>query len=304
MRRAFVESLTAAAEKDPRVVFLTGDLGFGVFDDFAARFGPRYVNVGIAEAQMICAAAGLALEGCRPLAYSISSFLTGRAFEQIRISVAYQKLPVILVGAGGGYCYAHAGVTHHAADDFGLMSLLPGMTVVAPGDPNEVRALLPQMLGLPGPSYMRIGKFGEPCYGAPSPVVLGRARTLLDGEKVALLCTGEMAAPALTAARTLAEEGLRPVVCQHHTIKPLDTAALDALAERVHTMLVLEEAAPLGGLYHGVLSWLSGARRRPTLLRLGPPDDWMLGSMRRETLRARFRFDEAAAVEACRSIMR
>src|SRR5690242_45832 len=103
MRRAFALTLNQIAADDPRAVFLTGDLGFQVFDEFQARFGDRYVNVGVAEAQMICAAAGLAFEGWRPTCYSIASFLTGRAFEQIRISISYPQLPVVLVGAGGGY---------------------------------------------------------------------------------------------------------------------------------------------------------------------------------------------------------
>src|SRR5574341_684609 len=130
MRRALAEGLIHAADADPRIIFLTGDLGFQVFDAFRDRFGPRYVNVGVAEAQMVCAAAGLALGGWHPVAYSIASFATGRAFEQMRVSVNYQRLPVLLVGAGGGYFYAPAGVTHHAVEDLGLMSLLPGMTVV------------------------------------------------------------------------------------------------------------------------------------------------------------------------------
>ena len=159
MRKAFAEALFQAAEKDPRVIFLTGDLGFGTFDAYQAKFGPRYVNVGVAEAQLVNAAAGLALEGWRPIIYSIASFATGRPFEQIRISVGYAGLPVVIIGAGGGYTYASSGVTHHAGEDLGLMSLIPGMTVVAPGDPNEVTQLLPQLLKLDGPSYLRVGKY-------------------------------------------------------------------------------------------------------------------------------------------------
>src|SRR3989338_5271951 len=144
MRHAFAETLTRLAAEDPQLVFLTGDMGFQMFDEFKRRYGPRYVNVGVAEAQLINAAAGLALEGWRPVAYSIASFLTARPFEQIRVSVNYHNLPVLIVGAGGGYAYAASGVTHHAADDLALMAVLPNMRVVAPGDPNEVAKLVPQ----------------------------------------------------------------------------------------------------------------------------------------------------------------
>src|ERR1051325_2288870 len=130
MRRAFGDALVKAAQDDDRVIFLTGDLGFGVFDEFIARFPRRYVNVGVAEAQLVDCAAGLALEGWRPIVYSIASFMTGRAYEQIRLAVGYHRLPVVVVGAGGGYTYANAGVTHHAKEDLALMSLIANMVVV------------------------------------------------------------------------------------------------------------------------------------------------------------------------------
>lgn len=301
MRRAFVEALTLAAERDPRVVFLTGDLGYGVFDDFIARFGPRYINVGVAEAQLVNAAAGLAREGFRPLAYSIASFMTGRPFEQIRFSIAYPGLPVVIVGAGGGYCYSQSGISHHAPDDFALMGLVPGMTVVAPGDPGEVRALLPQLLELPGPSYIRIGKFGEPSYDAEAPVQLGRARILREGERIAVLTTGEMAPLALDALPELSKAGIAPVVCQFHTIKPLDTAALDALAARIHTFIVVEEAAPEGALASGIRNWKQAAGSDVRLVRLGPGEAFVLGNPRREILRRTEGFDTPAIIEACRA---
>ena len=131
MRRAFGDTLLKIATEDPSVVFLTGDLGFGVFDEFIRLFPRRYINVGVAEAQLVDCAAGLALEGWKPIVYSIASFMTGRAFEQIRLAIGYHQLPVVVVGAGGGYLYADAGVTHHAKEDLALMALVPGMNVVA-----------------------------------------------------------------------------------------------------------------------------------------------------------------------------
>ena len=301
MRRAFVEALTQAAARDPRVVFLTGDLGYGVFDDFIARFGPRYVNVGVAEAQLVNAAAGLAREGFRPVAYSIASFMTGRPFEQIRFSIAYPGLPVVLVGAGGGFCYGPSGVSHHAPDDFALMGLVPGMAVVAPGDPGEVRALLPQLLERSGPAYIRIGKFGEPAYEAAAPVQFGRARLLRAGERVAVLTTGETAPLALDALAELARDGLAPAVVQFHTIRPLDVAALDQLAAQVRAFVVVEEAAPEGALFSGVQTWRQASGSGVRLLRLGPGPDFVLGNPRREDLRSAAGFDAQAIAAACRA---
>jgi transketolase len=301
MRQAFAETLTQLAAENPRVIFLTGDLGFQVFDDFRARFGARYVNVGVAEAQMICAAAGLALEGWHPVVYSIASFITSRAFEQIRININYPQLPVVIVGAGGGYSYSSSGVTHHAADDLALMSVLPGMTVVAPGDPNEVAQLLPQILQLPGPSYLRIGKFGEPSYNVDEPAILGRARLLKDGERVAVVSTGDMASLVLEVLETLRTNGIFPIAYQMHTVKPLDTATLDLLAERVETIIVIEEHVPFGGLGATVGLWRATHEEGPKVIRIGAPDRVVLGNPKRDDLWHCLKYDAQSIYKACYS---
>lgn len=302
MRRAFVNAINELAEQDARVVFLTGDLGYQMFEDFKKKFGPRYVNVGIAEAQMACAAAGLASEGFRPFIYSIGSFIVGRPYEHIRVSVAYPGLPVVVVGAGGGYCYSASGVTHHAAEDIALMSLLPGMTVVAPGDPHEVKALLPQLVSIPGPSYIRIGKFGEPELKLDTPIRLGEARLLREGSKVAILTMGEMAPIIYQTTGELLNEGIAPLVYHFHTLKPLDTATLDRIAKGVHTLIVVEESTPIGGLAAAISAWQSGLTHRPKLIRLGPPDALALGSPTREALRERFGFGPSMIKDTVRKV--
>ena len=302
MRRAFADALIQVAAENPRVMFLTGDLGFQVFDTFIQRYGPRYLNVGVAEAQLVCAAAGLALEGWRPVVYSIASFMTGRAYEQIRISVNYPNLPVVVVGAGGGYTYAASGVTHHAADDLGLMSLLPNMTVVAPGDPNEITQLFPQLFQLPGPAYIRVGRFGEKSYTADAPAVLGQARLLREGERLAMVSTGDIAPVVIQAVTMLNAEGVYPSVYQMHTVKPLDTAALDRLAEQVETLIIVEEHLPPGGLWTAVSDWRVRRERGPALLRLGPPHALVLGNPERDELRQHLQYDAQSIADACRTV--
>lgn len=301
MRRAFSDSLVRLAEQDDRLIFLTGDLGFQVFDEFCEKFPGRYVNVGVAEAQLVDCAAGLALEGWRPIVYSIASFMTGRAFEQIRVAVSYQNIPVMVVGAGGGYIYGESGVTHHAKEDLGLMSLLPNMTVTAPGDPEEVEQLMPQLLKLKGPCYIRIGRFGEPRYETSSPVTLGKARQLRQGEKVAVLTTGAEAVRAVEAWDVLSKEGIAPSVYQFHTVRPLDTETLNSLAGEVETLVVVEEHAATGGLRASVNSWRAGRGEALKIIGLGPDDDLALGNPSQEELRERHSYDLKSIVQACRA---
>jgi transketolase len=300
MRLTFSSILTELALTDSRVVLLTGDLGFQLFDNYHEQAGPRYINVGVAEAQMVLAAAGLALEGFRPFAYSIASFLTTRTYEQVKLSIGYHRLPVVLVGAGGGYAYSRSGVTHHAAEDFGLMSLIPGMTVVAPGDAGELAQLLPQLLNNEGPCYLRLGRGGEPSY-AGEPAFLGKARLLAGGEKVAIATTGDLASVAVTTAARLADEGITPLVYQFHTIKPLDRETLAEIVKNVKTIIVLEEHSPVGGLYPSIAVWLAARESKARLERLGPPDIFALGNLPQPDLRSRYKYDLESLIDFCRS---
>ena len=302
MRKAFSDSLMKEAEKNSHVTFMTGDLGFQVFDEFSRKFGSRSINVGAAEAQLINMAAGMAAEGWRPIAYSIASFATARPFEQIRYCVSYPNLPVTLVGAGRGFTYSTSGVSHHALDDIGLMSLLPNMTVVIPGDPTEIEELFPQVMRCSGPAYFTVGRFGEPRYEAEEPSVLGKARLLKSGQKIAIISTGEITHEVLNAVSILHPEHIIPMVYQMHTIKPLDTITLNSVADQVKAMLVVEEHVPNGGLWAAVTQWNATRNNPIRLKRLGPPDAFVLGNLNREDVRKKLMCDAQAIVKACRML--
>jgi transketolase len=282
------------AAADDRVIFLTGDLGFGVFDTFIERFPDRYINVGVAEAQLVDCAAGLALEGWRPIVYSIASFMTGRAFEQIRVAVGYHELPVVVVGAGGGYTYSTSGVTHHAKEDLALMALIPGMAVIAPGDPNEVNELLPQLIGRSGPSYIRIGRFGEPRVESAAPIVVGRGRILRRGERVCLVTTGGTMVQALEAADRLAAAGYHPTVAHFHTLAPFDYVTFDEATERADTVIVVEDHGITGGLASVLPEHMLRRGRALRLVRLGPDDGHVIGNPTQAELQRRMRYDAAS----------
>jgi len=291
VRKAFSDTLVKLAKDDPKLIFLTGDLGFQVFDDFVAQFPERYVNVGVAEAQLINTAVGLALEGWKPVAYSIAPFATARPFEQIRIGIAYHHLPVMIVGAGGGFTYAKAGVTHHAPDDLVLMGALPGVTLVTPGSPNELRDLMPQILKRKGPSYLRVGKFGEPEIHHESKIVLGQARRLFDGEDVAIITAGDIVSGVYPRMHEFNENGLNPALYHFHTVKPLDRACLDEIASRYTLAIVMEESMPQGGIYHEICVWKAETNNPLKIIRRGAPDAFVHGSPDREELRRRIGVD-------------
>jgi transketolase len=163
MRNTFIDELITAAEKADNIVLVVGDLGFGVVEGFSQRFPNRFFNAGVAEQNMMGLAAGLASEGFHVFVYSIANFPTFRCAEQIRNDVAYQNLPVTVVAVGGGLAYGNLGYSHHAVQDYALMRLMPSMLIAAPGDPMEVRACVRYLVDHPQPSYLRLGKVGEPC---------------------------------------------------------------------------------------------------------------------------------------------
>lgn len=191
MRNVFIEELIQAAQDDPRVVLVVGDLGFSVIEPFVTRFPGRFYNAGVAEQNMMGLSAGLASEGFHVFAYSIANFPTYRCAEQIRNDIAYQNLPVTVVTVGGGLSYGNLGYSHHAVQDYGLMRGMPGMLIAAPGDPWEVRACMRYLLAHPQPSYLRLGKAGEPAIHTGLPdVAPGRWVPVRTGNTHCVLSTG------------------------------------------------------------------------------------------------------------------
>lgn len=184
MRNAFIGELVAAAEKRENIALVIGDLGYGVVEPFAKRFPNRFFNAGVAEQNMMGLAAGLASEGFHVFVYSIANFPTFRCAEQIRNDVDYHNLPVTVVAVGGGLAYGNLGYSHHAVQDYALMRVLPNMLIAAPGDPMEVHACMRYLVNNPQPSYMRLGKAGEPHIHTEVPEVSpGKWLTIREGKK-------------------------------------------------------------------------------------------------------------------------
>lgn len=171
MRNAFIDELLMQAEANENIALVVGDLGYGVVEPFATRFPKRFFNAGVAEQNMMGLCAGLASEGFHVFVYSIANFPIFRCAEQIRNDVDYHKLPVTVVAVGGGLAYGNLGYSHHAVQDYALMRAMPNMLIAAPGDPMEVRACMRYLIKHPQPSYLRLGKAGEPCIHPDVPEV-------------------------------------------------------------------------------------------------------------------------------------
>jgi transketolase len=275
MRNAFADELTRLGDEDSRIVMLSGDIGNRLFDKFKARHPSRFYNCGVAEANMMGVAAGMGINGLRPVAYSIAPFVTTRCLEQIRTDVCYHEAPVTIVAVGGGLSYAGLGPTHHACEDISFLRSIPNMVVICPGDAHEVRAALRAAMRQHRPVYIRIGKKGEPLVH-PRPIAdfeIGKAITISDGDDVCLLSTGNMLPEAVEAARGLKAHGISAEVVSFHTVKPLDEARLREAFGRFRLVATIEEHSLIGGFGAAVAEWLVDTGTNPTsLLRVGTPD--------------------------------
>jgi transketolase len=276
MRNAFADEITKLGQADSRVVLLSGDIGNKLFDKFKERAESRFFNCGVAEANMMSVAAGMALSGLRPVIYTITPFTTTRCFEQIRVDACYHEAPVVIVGTGAGLSYAELGPTHHSLEDLAILRTLPGMTVFAPCDEIELRLGLRAALRHDGPVYMRIGKKGEPVIHKTAPEFkLGKALTLRDGADACLIAAGTIMPVVLAAAEALEREGVRTRVESFHTVKPLDEERLADVFAKCGVVAVAEEHGKLGGLGGAVAEWRARHDVRARMLAFGTDDVFM-----------------------------
>jgi transketolase len=233
MRNAFAAITAELAGEEEKLVLLSGDIGNRLFNPFKENFPDRFFNCGIAEQNMTGIAAGMALSGLRPVTYTITPFNTYRCYEQIRVDICYQNLPVIIVGVGAGLSYASLGATHHSLEDIAVMRALPNMTVLCPADAVEVRCAMKAALKHDGPVYIRIGKKNEPVVHETEPAFeIGRALVVRQGAEVCILSAGTVLPEALNAADELETKDVSTQVVSMHTVKPLDHECLEDIFKR------------------------------------------------------------------------
>lgn len=301
-RKTFGEAVSAHAEVNPEIVILSADSGKSSgFSQFAKKHPERYFELGIMEQGVIGVAAGLATTGKLPVFCAIAPFATARPFEMVRNDVGYMRQNVKIVGRNAGISYSDLGATHHSLEDFALMRMIPGMTVIAPQDPTEIEQAVAAMLAHPGPVYMRIGNDPIPDLNLPGEFAIGRARLARGGTEITIITTGSLAAVALEAAEELAADGIDAEVLGMPTVWPIDVEAVRASAAKTGRVVTVEEHYVIGGLGSIVQEVLSG--QPVPVTKLGIPHCYATSGPYQEVL-AHYRLNASAVADRVRREVR
>jgi transketolase len=277
MRESMMRALFELASKSKDVVLITGDLGFGLFEDFAQQFPNQFINIGIAEQNMIGVASGLALEGKVVFVYSIGNFPTLRCLEQIRNDACYHKLNINIMCMGAGFSYGALGMSHHATEDIAIMRALPEMTVISPSTEEEAYFATINMAKYKGVCYLRLDKSKvKNSQGLVTDFEIGKGSILKDGTDYTIIACGGITEEALSAAHILDQKGIGCKVISMHTIKPIDKSLIKKCAEDTKGVITLEEGNITGGLGSAVLEIFSELNVFPKKIkRLGIHDNYI-----------------------------
>ncbi len=258
-REAYGKALVELGEKNDKVVVLDADLaGATMTKYFKAAYPDRFYDMGIAEANMVDTAAGLSTMGLIPFCSTFAMFGAGRAYEQVRNSIAYPKFNVKLCMSHAGVSVGEDGGSHQAIEDIALMRVIPGMTVIVPADANEARKAVFALADFQGPAYLRLARLATPVFEEDQPFEIGKANVLRDGTDVAIFACGLMVNESLEAAKLLAADGIDAAVINIHTIKPIDRECVIHYAQRCSKVFTVEEHSTIGGLGDAVADVLMG----------------------------------------------
>ena len=254
MRNAMMKALFELANNNKDVVLITGDLGFGLFEDFSEKFPSQFVNIGIAEQNLIGVSAGLALEGKIVFVYSIGNFPTLRCLEQIRNDACYHNLNINIICMGAGFSYGALGMSHHATEDIAIMRSLPGTTVISPSTEDEAYFSTIELSKRNGVGYLRLDKSKvSKRKKSKSELEIGKGNILKDGSDYTIIACGGIVEEALLAADDLDKNNISCKVVSMHTIKPIDNALIQDCVKNSKGIVSLEEGNITGGLGSAIL---------------------------------------------------
>jgi transketolase len=301
VRKQFVATLSELATADDRVVLLTADLGFMVLEPFAQLHPDRFINVGVAEANMMSMAAGMAREGLIPFCYSIATFASMRGYEQFRNGAVNHELPVRIVGIGGGFAYGSAGPTHHALEDIALMRVQPGVGIVIPADDAQVDRALRDHYARPEPMYLRLAKETASHPELNGGFRWGRLEVIGEGD-IVIVAIGSMTGVALEARRQLLSEGIHTAVAVAASVAPAPTEDLVDLLTSKRACIAIEDHRPIGGLGSLVAETIADHGLGVRLIRCGVTDPVAVTSGSEEFMRRRNGLDVNGLMTAVRRV--
>jgi transketolase len=249
MRNALIDTIIEIDREDPSNVFITGDLGFMAVEPLIEIMGKRFINAGVAEANIIGMAAGLSKIGYKPFLYSMIPFISTRCLEQIRVTLCQNNNNAVILGVASGYSYGNQGPSHHAIEDLASMLSLPNMSVIVPADPWDVKNSLRATRNLHGPVYIRLAKVGEAVIEIKDRTFeFGKITTLKDGKDAAILTFGEITGKCVNIARKLEKDGYSVAVYNCHTLKPFDEGKVLEIAPKIPFLFTVEQHVLHGGL--------------------------------------------------------
>ncbi len=281
MRRAFIKALCELAERDSRILLLTGDLGYMALEPFSERFPERYFNVGVAEQNLVGLATGLAEAGFMPFVYSIVPFAVLRPYELIRNGPIQHQWQVRIVGVGGGFEYGTNGLSHYGLEDVGVLRLQPGISVMAPADHEQAGTVLKETWNLPGPVYYRLGKDDKTIVpGLGGRFELGKLQTLREGSDLVFITMGNVVGEALLAAERLSSQGVSAGVSCVASVKPSPREELLRLIRSHKWVITVEAHYATGGIGSMVAEIMAEEEQTSRLIRCGvqTPTDGISGS--------------------------
>lgn len=277
MRNAFADTLCALASENKNIYLLTGDLGSGVLTKFWETYPNNFINVGIAEQNMMAVASGLALEGNMVFVYSIANFATMRCLEHVRNCVAYHRANVKIVSVGAGTAYDTLGITHHGTEDLSVMRAIPELTIFSPADFHETVAVTTAACKIDTPCYIRLGKGKEPFIHKQKidNYEIGKAVKIVDGNDCAVFSTGAISFEALKAVEKLNSEGISTAFFTFPTVKPIDVEVIKNYARQCKVIVTVEENNIIGGFGSAVAEVISEMKgSKATLKRIGFRDEF------------------------------
>lgn len=274
-RDSYGKALVELGKEHPELVVLDADLaGSTKTGVFGKAFPERHFNCGIAEANMMCVAAGMAAAGLTPFASSFAMFASERAFEQVRNSIGYPRLNVKIGASHGGISVGEDGASHQCCEDFALMRSIPGMTIICPADDEEAQAATKAAFFLDGPVYLRFGRLAVPAFHKDgSHFQIGKGEIIKDGTDVAIIANGLLVNEAVMAGEQLAQQGINAMIINMATIKPLDEELVVTAAKKCGRIITCEEHSIIGGLGEAVCSCLSEKCPTP-VKRIGINDEF------------------------------